>query len=272
MHTPFQPVTEFHFFDRKGILTGTQIVRIDGNHVYPDNMHGITGGTDIFVNYSRLFIKSIESAKSERRIAVSLELTIKENTLVLSACDDAKNCFTAEAEYTGEKARDAEKAEQVLREQLSKLGSTYFVLSKLTIPPEMPFVPIKTINDLRRRALDGLAECREQNYLRIRKPFLKTDMPYPEKEISAQGNVYNKRAEQFYARHGAVVIERAFESGVSCSNRTVLTSKYCLLDQIGLCKKTSPRKYAEPLVLSVAGKKFSVRTDCSACVISLILV
>jgi putative protease len=74
--------------------------------------------------------------------------------------------------------------------------------------------------------------------------------------------VLNAKAEAFYRRHGVERIERAAESGLDLTGRRVMTTRYCIREQLGLCGAG----VAEPLTLiDDEGRRLELRFDCDRC-------
>ncbi len=112
-------------------------------------------------------------------------------------------------------------------------------------------------------------------------------MPYPQKELNFRGNVLNKKAEEFYHRHGVETIEPAAESGLDLSasrvadmsGQVVMTTKYCLRQELGLCggqwfdKLTAKgeKTPAEPMILvDEDDREYEVNFRCGKCGMEII--
>ncbi len=57
----------------------------------------------------------------------------------------------------------------------------------------------------------NLSRIRIEKYPRETAAFTPNSIPYPEKQLDYRANVLNEHARQFYHRHGAEVLEPAFE-------------------------------------------------------------
>jgi hypothetical protein len=57
--------------------------------------------------------------------------------------------------------------------------------------------------------------------------------------------VLNQKAASFYRRHGVLDIEPAAESGLDLTGHTVMTTRYCLKYELGLCPRESTEKKKE---------------------------
>ena len=94
------------------------------------------------------------------------------------------------------------------------------------------------------------------------KGFPETTQMYPETKLSYTGNVLNARADAFYRRHGVTQIEPAAESGLDLRSRKVMTARYCVRHQLGMCES----KIKGPLVLiDTEGHRLELRFDCAKC-------
>lgn len=251
------------FFDRRGELRGTVINGVQGCVIVPDKLDGIEKGTLIYRNHDHEFLTRLNKARVERQIAVTLTLRDAPDGLLLIAVDEDGN--QAEFDLACEKIR-AEKPEAALNnimKQLEKMGGTEFACSDVEVElPEVYFIPISTLNEMRREVLEKLAAVRVENRPAAEGSIIKNDVLYPETEISYLGNVLNQHAEAFYRRHGVTSIEPAAESGLDLRGRKVMTTRYCLKNQIGLCSGDA----TEPLFLIDAeGHRFELRFDCGRC-------
>ncbi len=94
----------------------------------------------------------------------------------------------------------------------------------------------------------------------------KTSAAYLEKKIGYCGNVLNEKARVFYRKHGAEVTEPAAEAGLDMKGRQVMTTKYCLREQLGLCPGKSAMGSAETLFLvDEDGREYRIGFQCGVC-------
>jgi putative protease len=107
---------------------------------------------------------------------------------------------------------------------------------------------------------------REGNRPIIRGGAIRNDVPYPTTELTFEGNVLNRKAEEFHRRHGVTKIEPAAESGLGMRGRRVMTTRYCIKHQLALCPKDDAQKLAEPLSLVDSdGNTLELRFNCDEC-------
>ena len=172
-------------------------------------------------------------------------------------------------------ARNKEQAMNSLHRQLTKFGATEFICTNLEIELQEPyFLPVAQLNALRRAVLGKLTIVRVQYRPRIQGSILKNSVPYPEKALSYLGNVLNQQAEAFYRRHGVTRIDPAAESGVDLHGQKVMTIKYCLRQQPGLCSQNPniSNDFSEPLYLvDEHGQEYQLRFDCVTCHMEIFL-
>jgi putative protease len=95
----------------------------------------------------------------------------------------------------------------------------------------------------------------------------KNDFQYPEKKLSYLGNVLNHQADAFYRRHGVTEIEPAAESGLNLIGRKVMTTRYCIKHQLGLCPLIETNvQHPEPLsLIDAEDHKMELRFNCARC-------
>jgi putative protease len=63
------------------------------------------------------------------------------------------------------------------------------------------------------------------------------EVPFPEATLDFRANVLNATAAAFYRRHGVTELEPAAESGIAMQGRTVMTTRFCIKYERGLCPR-----------------------------------
>jgi putative protease len=252
------------FFDAQGQLRGTSVNAVRGPTVTPDKMEGIQPGTVIHRNHDHQFLSQVARSRPQRRIAVKLSL----HALGLAAVDEDGNRAQAPLAAALSPARNPEQALRTIQRQLAKTGDTEFECAEVSVELQpVPFLPVSSLNALRRDALLRLRTLREANRPRWLGGIVPNDVPFPEPELSYLGNVLNRQAEAFYRRHGVTRIEPAAESGLDLHGRRLMTTRYCLKYQLGLCpRECAAEPLAEPLaLLDDQGHRLELRFDCAEC-------
>lgn len=259
------------FFDARRELRGTTVNEVQGKAIFPAKMEGLSVGTMVYRNHDHVFMTALNKSQSARKIGVNFRLeTAPEGLTLLACCEDGIEAqFTLPCALTP--AEKPETARATLERQLSKLGGTSFTCLGVEIAlPQFPFVPLSAINALRRGALEALEREREAHRPRRTGQILKNDIPFPQRELSFEGNVLNRLAANFYRRHGVTRIEPAAESGLDLRGRKVMTTRYCIKYQLGACPKEKARQTPlalhEPLTLvDEDGTRLPLRFNCARC-------
>lgn len=237
-------------------------------------LSGLRVGTSINRNRDHAWDQALLKKSAERRIPVWLTLEEWAQGLRLTLTD-ADGCTAhAEAILPLEPARDAARAEQALREGVSKLGNTLFSAQAVQLTLAQPyFVPASTLNALRREAVAALETARVQAWQRApRKAPVMPWAVYPETSLSYLANVYNHLARQFYHKHGVQLIDAAYEAHEEAGEVSLMITKHCLRYSFNLCPKQAKgvtgvmgQVRAEPMVLVNGNEKLTLKFECRPC-------
>ncbi|HEX9018824.1 MAG TPA: U32 family peptidase [Anaerolineaceae bacterium] len=264
------------YFDKQRALLGTTVNDVQGRLIFPEKMDGIEAETPIYRNHDHAFLTALEKSQVERKIAVRFRLAATSSGIALFAQDEdgCETMFAVAAEKTL-----AEKPDQALAtidKQLRKLGGTPFECINIRVDlPEAYFIPLSTLNALRRGVLEQLEAQRDVDFPRQQGGAIRNNVPYPAQELTYLGNVLNAKAREFYRRHGVIRIEPAAESGLVMNSRKVMTTKHCIKHQLDYCLKYSPGakdrpRPQEPLALvDEQGICYPLRFDCAQCVMEV---
>ena len=262
------------FFDAHGKLQGTPVNAVRGATIAVQSARGMRTGTTLYRNHDHAFLTRIKNARMERRIAVTLTLRSAPGGLTLLARDEDGVEAGSGLPGSPEPARDPSGAHDTILRQLRKTGNSVYVCSNvgLEVAP-VPFLPVSALNALRRDVLDKLTAARGAQRPRPTGGAIRNTTPYPERKLTYLGNVLNQKAEAFYRRHGVTWIEPAAESGLDLHGRRVMTTRYCLKHQLGLCPECgSTDSPDEPLTLTDdEGNRLRLHFDCARCEMGLSL-
>ncbi len=255
------------FFDEEQNLAGTLVNRVDGRKVYPQKMQGIRVGEKIYRNHDRIFTGKLTGTAAERRIQLVISLRETSQGLLLFGLDEDGNEASVEIAADKQPALREDAARKTIVTQLARLGNTIFTCREVALETkQVYFLPVSQLNASRRELVQQLMKVREAHRPYLSAGVVKNAVPYPEKRLSYLGNVLNYKAEAFYRRHGVETIERAPESGLDLSGRLVMTTKYCLRQELGLCSGPRPGLETEPMLLEdVDGRQFEVYFRCGSC-------
>jgi len=260
------------FFDRQKNLAGTVINRVEGSKVFPQKMLDINKGQKIYRNYDYEFYRKLTGQPIERKIRLSMVMRESADGLILSGTDEDGNEATVEIKGDKQPALKKEQAKQTVVTQLSKLGNTIFECSRVNLETQdVYFLPVSKLNAAKRELAEKMLEARETNRPRATGHILKNDVSYLQKHLDFRGNVLNKKAEEFYHRHGVETIEPAAESGLDLSGQIVMATKYCLRQELGLCvgkwfdKLTTETKNESLILVDEDGREYEVNFRCGRC-------
>lgn len=263
------------FFDKMGKLQGTRINRVDGPRIYPASMVGIAHGMWLYRNHDHVFIQRLTNAETRRKIAVRLCFTETLDGFCLLAKDEDDNLTQETLICEKRLAQKREKALQTLRHQLMRFGGTDFVCADLEITlSNSYFLPIAKINALRRKVLENLSKVRQQNFPHLSSSIIPNKEPFPQTELTFEGNVLNHKAIAFYRRHGVSHIQPAAESGLDLHGKRVMVTKFCLKYQLEACPCEESHQDSLPEILFLVndnGQRLRLAFDCSQCVMEIYL-
>lgn len=261
------------FFDKDQILQGFNVNKVEDNMIYPNSRPEITANTLLYRNFDHHFNHSLEKDNSKRTIDIHFELTQTPEGICLGVKDEDGITAQTCVDITKTPALKKNQATENIRSALLKTGNTIFHPLKVDIQFETPlFIPSSVVNALRRLTLTKLEQQRLKQYNRSFRVYVANDYPYPEKQLNYLANVLNKKSENFYRRHGVLVVEPALEAHEKLPQGVVLmTTKHCLLNELGLCKKTTNKKpLNEPLFLIHNREKYKITFDCNRCVMKIL--
>ncbi|MHB0946601.1 MAG: peptidase U32 family protein [Sedimentisphaerales bacterium] len=251
------------FFDRLGNLSGTTVNGMDGRKVWPQKTDEIFVGQEIYRNYDKLFCDKLNTNAAERKIAVKITIA----GLTVNAVDEDGNSASVKIDAQPVVAEKKPAAKQAFYNQLTRLGNTFFECNDFKFESgDIYFVPVSKLNEARRQLVEQLIKVRAENRPIESAKILKNNFPYPQKHLIYSDNVLNKKAQDFYRRHGVETIEPAAESGLDLTSRIVMTTKYCLQKELGLCRGKIAGEPAEPMTLTDEdGREYEISFLCGEC-------
>ena len=256
------------FYDHDHHLEGSLVNKVQGPIVFPQKLAGIAPGARVFRNHDHAFAAEIAKSRPSRKIAVAMALRETREGILLEAVDEDGVRATATLACAKLAADKPERAHAAVAQYLAKLGDTEFAADKIDIAWTRPLhLPASQVNGLRRRLAEGLASARASARPVERRHVVPTDDPFPETTLTFRANVLNGKAQSFYRRHQVRDIEPAAESGLDLAGRVVMTTRYCLKYELGLCprepqpgKATAP---AEPwFLVDDEGRRLRLRFHC----------
>ena len=259
------------FINENNEADGLQINVVLNDLVIPNNYKSIPEGTEIYRNSDAAFNKLVEREDSTiRKIGIKMTLSETPTGFILTVIDEDGHQSTSSFEQEKEASTKGEVVLTDIKKNLSKTGNTPFVVDEVTVDfSNNWFLPSSKVNELRREVLENLIDIRIKEYHREEKAIVKTDHPFPVKELDFTFNVSNRLARAFYKRHGVTEIEKAFELQWDPGKSRVMTTKYCVKYELGKCPKfqrdTMGEKLIEPLTLQHGENEYKLKFNCKPC-------
>ena len=270
---PFHNGDGMCFIDNEGKLQGFRVNRAEHNKLFLLSKQCMPQpGTILFRNLDAAFSEMLNKRSAERKLAITWKLVETPEGFALSAIDEDNNQATLS--FPCEKQLAQKPQQENIIKQLSKLGNTPYAIKPVRMGVELHpigdnhyFIPSSLLSDWRRQVIDELTKVRLDNYPQEVAVWKQTKHPYPQDSLSYLGNVMNQQARAFYAGHGVVKIDDAFEKE-PVDEAVVMFCKHCLRYSMGWCpnKQQGKSPYHEPYYLhSLDGKKFRLVFDCKKC-------
>jgi putative protease len=259
------------FLNEQGEAEGVQVNIIVNDIVVPNALKPLSVGTEIYRNHDAEFNRMLENENSAvRKIGVKMHFGETETGFYLQVVDEDGHEYNYSLDSTKEPAKNAEGLIDNIKKNLAKTGNTPFITDEITVNfSNNWFLPNSKINEIRRVALEQLAEIRIRDYRREEHQIVKTEHPYPVKALDFTYNVSNKLARAFYKRHGVVDIEKAFELQWDPGKSRVMVTKYCVKYELGKCpryqRETMGTKLVEPLTLKHGEVEYKLKFNCKPC-------
>lgn len=229
-------------------------------YVYPNRAVNFKMGDVIYRNVDSEFEKEL-LLPVKRQIGVRVNILTPEKKVELID-EDGITVILPLPE--GEEAKNPEKMKETFVKQFCKTGESDFYIVDIKIASELPFMPVSSINELRRTSFDKLMQERLKQYRR--EPQKKLNyVSYFKDKLDYRANVHNSGAREFYAKCGAEVCEMSFESEKPKHQVELMRTKHCIKYALGICK--SPEK----LVLKDEhGVVYPLVFDCKNCEMALL--
>ena len=265
---PFNNGDGVCFYDSHGEIAGMRINRAEGKTLYPAEMHPeLSIGTSLFRNRDQAFERSLEKESADRRIRITPCLKETESGFALTLTDEDKISVTVDLPHSKEIAQKSERTLNSLKDQLGKFGNTIFSAEPAQIELSQPwFLPVSTINALRREASEQLEAARVAAH-----PRPQRDQPidgpihFPMEELTYLGNVLNHKARAFYEKHGVKLIADAYEANQEKGMVSLMITRHCLRYSFNLCPKEVKHLKPDPMTLMNGNEKLILKFDCKAC-------
>lgn len=254
------------FLNERGEFQGFRVNRVEGNKIFPADMPKILLQTLLYRNFNQSFERQLSGKSAERKI--SLAFVLEENNFGFTLSGKIDNEFVASVVVPLPKESAKREQQELIKENLSKLGNTIFCAEYVNIYlNENYFIPASVLSDLKRRLVDKILSVRKINYKCTSNKIIPNNYPFPEEILSYLGNVANKKAEEFYYKHGVKKIAPAFELSKSQSHVVLMFTQHCIRYYLGYCSRYQKEKipFQEPFYLLSDKLRLSLEFDCKNC-------
>ncbi len=260
------------FKDSRSGFSGTNVNRVEGKIVYPNKMDGIEVGTEIYRNFDKSFADMLTRDVTLRRLDVSMHVGGRIGEVVLKAEDTRGNSSEVVLNGDMDIAKNRERMEMTVRSQLAKSGDTPFEVKHISVDfaDSMPFLTAATLNGFRRQVLTKLESTILNNYARTERVVTDEKSAYPQSTLDFRANVVNHLSEKFYRERGVTNIQSGYELLSDYAGAVVMTSRYCIRRECGMCLKNPKTKYRGKLFIENNFHTFELKFDCANCEMSLI--
>lgn len=258
------------FYDSTSKLTGMYVNRSEGNFVFTNNLDEIKIGTEIYRNYDHIFSAELDK-DCARKIRTEIIIEETETGLKVLAVDEDGVKSESEFSFVKEIAVNKNKAQETFISQFTKSGDTIFEITKVDLLfDDVIFLPIKTINEMRRNILFKL-ESERIKMRPVQRMFINKSLkPVLSEKLDYRSNVVNKLSEKFYKDRGAVEIEKGFELQQDHGGKELMITKYCIKDELDACPFKNNTRFDEPLFLVNNNRKYRLQFDCNKCVMKIV--
>lgn len=254
-----------------GTLDGFKVNNVINSIIYPDRYVEIKNGTKLYRNHDHKFTNELKAENTTRKISTTISILEIEKGFELIAKDEDNNFASVKICVPKEPANNPEKVFDNIKTQLGKSGNTIFEISEVSVNFSTPyFLTIKSLNEARRELLENLEIERLKNYAATKGEILKNNIPYPDTELNYSSNISNSLAIDFYKRHGSKIVQKSVETGEIPLDINLMTTKYCIKFELGLCEKfQKPKEKTSELFLKNLNNKFALEFDCKNCLMKV---
>lgn len=277
------------FINDEHELEGFRINRAEGNRLFPLHMpDNLRPGAALYRNRDEAFSKLLKGKTAERKIPITLTLSVIENGFALSATGQGIKPTCQVLETDKQKAVKPQR-DNILR-QLGKLGDTPYLADVIELEGQADayFIPSSALATLRRDVVQAieLEHSDEVETPSVHASVSPTAPParkpsgtlawQPEyRKFTYLYNIANTLAESFYQREGLSNVAAAYEVSQGADEGSkrndsvlVMQCRHCLRYSLGHCVRRGGEQptWKEPLYLRLGdGRRFRLEFKCDEC-------
>ena len=277
------------FINDEHELEGFRINRAEGNRLFPLRMpDNLRPGAALYRNRDEAFSKLLKGKTAERKIPITLTLSVTEKGFALSATGQGIKPTYQVLEMDKQKAMKPQR-DNILR-QLGKLGDTPYMADVIELEGQADayFIPSSALATLRREVVQAIELERpaEVETPSVHPSVSPTAPParklsgtlawQPEyRKFTYLYNIANTLSKSFYQREGLSNVADAYEvsqgadEGAERQNSVlVMQCRHCLRYSLGHCVRRGGKQptWKEPLYLRLGdGRRFRLEFKCDEC-------
>ena len=257
------------FFDKNDILTGIKVNRVEEERIFPLKMNGVYKNATVFRNFDKAFNQKLNSTTSIRQVDCEILVKVEESKCNISLTDEDGIETTHFFSYDFTKAKNPDAVSENIKNQLSKSGDSFLLVSNVSVEfqtADIPFFAISQINGWRRELFSLHEKARLKNHFRAEVKIVPNTIPFPENILDYKANIANPLAEKFYKRHGVEKMDKAFELKSNFSGEQLMVTRYCILHELGYCDGNRKNQLAgKKLLLRDNNRSYPLVFDCKKC-------
>lgn len=277
------------FINDEHELEGFRINRAEGNRLFPLRMpDNLRPGAALYRNRDEAFSKLLKGKTAERKIPITLTLSVTENGFALSATGQGIKPTCQVLEMDKQKAMKPQR-DNILR-QLGKLGDTPYMADVIELEGQADayFIPSSALATLRREVVQAIELERPSDVeTPSAQPSVSPTAP-PARKLSGTlawqpeyrkftylYNIANTLSKSFYQREGLSNVADAYEvsqgadEGVKRNESVlVMQCRHCIRYSLGHCVRRGGEQptWKEPLYLRLGdGRRFRLEFKCDEC-------
>lgn len=277
------------FINDEHELEGFRINRAEGNRLFPLRMpDNLRPGAALYRNRDEAFSKLLKGKTAERKIPITLTLSVTDNGFALSATGQGIKPTCQVLEMDKQKAMKPQR-DNILR-QLGKLGDTPYMADVIELEGQADayFIPSSALATLRREVVQAI-ELERPNEVETpsahasvsptapsaRKPSGTLEWQPEYRKFTYLYNIANTLSKSFYQREGLSNVADAYEVSQGADEGAerqdsvlVMQCRHCLRYSLGHCVKRGGKQptWKEPLYLRLGdGRRFRLEFKCDEC-------
>lgn len=277
------------FINDEHELEGFRINRAEGNRLFPLRMpDNLRPGAALYRNRDEAFGKLLKGKTAERKIPITLTLSVTDNGFALSATGQGIKPTCQILEMDKQKAMKPQR-DNILR-QLGKLGDTPYLADVIELEEQADayFIPSSALATLRREVVQAI-ELEHSNEVEtpsahasisptaqpVSKPSGTLAWQPEYRKFTYLYNIANTLSKSFYQREGLSNVADAYEVSLGADEGAkrrdsvlVMQCRHCLRYSLGYCIKRGGKQptWKEPLYLRLGdGRRFRLEFKCDEC-------